>query len=44
VPYVIEGVFARAGSRLVQLEVLATEQHSAAARTLLTAWLARIPQ
>ncbi len=38
-PYVIEGVFARVGSRIVQLEVLSTDQRSAVARGLLTEWL-----
>jgi hypothetical protein len=39
VSYVIEGVFARAGSRVVQLEVLSTDQRSAFARSLLAMWL-----
>jgi S1-C subfamily serine protease len=42
VPYVIEGVFARVGSRLVRLEVLATEQRGAVAHGLLTAWLGKV--
>jgi S1-C subfamily serine protease len=37
--YVIEGAFARIGSRLVQLEVLSTDQRSTFARRLLTVWL-----
>jgi hypothetical protein len=40
VSYVIEGAFTRTGaSQVVQLEVLATEQQSAFARTLLGIWL-----
>ena len=39
VSYVIEGVFARAGLRTIQLEVLSTDQRSAFARALLGAWL-----
>jgi hypothetical protein len=39
VSYVIEGVFARVGSRVVQLEVLATDQRAAFARSLLAPWL-----
>jgi S1-C subfamily serine protease len=40
VPYVIEGAFTRtSASQVVQLEVLATEQQSAFARTLLGIWL-----
>jgi hypothetical protein len=35
----IEGVFARVGSRVVQLEVLATDQRAAFARSLLAPWL-----
>ena len=42
VPYVIEGVFARAGSRLVRLEVMATEPRAALGRSLLSAWLGKI--
>jgi hypothetical protein len=42
VSYVIEGVFARAGSRLVRLEVVATDQRSATARMLLAVWLRKI--
>ena len=37
--YVIEGVFARVGGRVVQLEVLATDQRGARARSLLALWL-----
>jgi hypothetical protein len=36
--YVVEGVFIRAGSRVVQLEILATEQRAPVARALLDAW------
>jgi hypothetical protein len=39
VSYVIEGVFARVGVRVVQLEVLATDQGGALARSLPALWL-----
>jgi len=42
VPYVIEGVFARIGSRLVRLEVLSTEERSAVAHGLLAVWLGKV--
>ena len=42
VPYIIEGVFARSGSRLVRLEVLSTDPRSAVARSLLAAWLGKL--
>jgi hypothetical protein len=39
-PYVVEGVFVRAGSKqVVQFEVLATEKRAAFARALLGAWV-----
>ena len=44
VPYVMEGVFARIGSRLVRLEVLATGQRAAVARNLLAVWVKRIAE
>jgi hypothetical protein len=44
VSYVIEGVFARVGSKVVQLEVLAPEQRGALARGLLAAWLKKATQ
>lgn len=44
VPYVIEGVFARVGSRLVRLEVLSTDQRSPVARNLLAVWLGKIAE
>jgi S1-C subfamily serine protease len=44
VSYVIEGVFARVGSKLVQLEVLAPDQRGALARGLLGAWLKKISE
>lgn len=39
VPYSIEGVFARVGDRMLQLEVLSSEQKAGYARSLLAAWL-----
>ena len=42
VPYAIEGVFVRAGSQVLQLEVLVPEQRAAAARELLAAWARRL--
>jgi hypothetical protein len=36
--YVVEGVFVHAGSRVMQLEILATEQRAPLARALLDAW------
>ncbi|HXD15377.1 MAG TPA: trypsin-like peptidase domain-containing protein [Vicinamibacterales bacterium] len=45
VSYVIEGVFASLGqNRVVQLEVLSTDQNSALARALLAAWLDKARQ
>ena len=44
VPYLIEGVFARVGSKLVRLEVLAPEQRAALARGLLAAWLKKVTE
>jgi len=43
VSYVIEGVFTRVQSRLVQLEVIAPEGKAPLARALLAAWIKRIP-
>jgi S1-C subfamily serine protease len=42
VPYVIEGVFVRVGSRLVRLEVVSTDQRRATAQALLAAWLQKV--
>ena len=44
VSYVIEGVFARVGSKMVQLEVLAPDQRGALARGLLAAWLKKVAE
>ena len=44
VPYVMEGVFARVGSRLVRLEILAIDQRADIARTLLAVWLKKIAE
>ena len=44
VAYVIEGVFARAGAKLVQLEVLAPDQRGPLARGLLAAWLKKVAE
>jgi S1-C subfamily serine protease len=44
VSYVIEGVFAPVGVRVVQLEVLATDQRGASARSLLALWLKKAGQ
>jgi hypothetical protein len=42
VSYDIEGVFVRAGSQVVQLEVLGPDQRSAYTRALLAAWAKRV--
>lgn len=42
VPYAIEGVFVRAGSQVLQLEVLGPEQRTTYTRTLLAAWAKRV--
>ena len=42
VPYAIEGVFVRAGSQVLQLEVIGPDQRSAYARGLLAAWAKRV--
>jgi hypothetical protein len=42
--YVVEGVFLRAGSRVVQLEILATEQRAPVARALLDAWAKKVSE
>jgi hypothetical protein len=39
--YVVEGVFVRVGSRLIQLEILSTDQRTPLARALLDAWAKR---
>ncbi len=39
VSYLVEGVFVPVGPRVMQLEVLSTEQRSAGARALLAAWV-----
>jgi hypothetical protein len=36
--YAVEGVFVRAGARVIQLEILATDQRAPLARALLDAW------
>jgi S1-C subfamily serine protease len=42
VSYAIEGVFVRAGSQVVQLEVLAPDQRSTYSRALLASWAKRV--
>jgi hypothetical protein len=42
VSYAIEGVFVRAGSQVVQLEVLAPNQRSTYTRALLASWAKRV--
>ena len=42
VSYAIEGVFVRAGSQVLQLEVLGPDQRSAYTRALLSAWARRV--
>jgi S1-C subfamily serine protease len=42
VSYAIEGVFVRAGSQVVQLEVLAPDQRSTYTRALLASWAKRV--
>ena len=41
-PYIVEGVFVRAGAQILQLEVLSPEARSAYARALLAAWTKRV--
>ena len=43
VSYAIEGVFVRAGSRLIQLEVISPERKASLARALLADWISRTP-
>jgi len=44
VPYVIEGVFARVGSRQMQLEVISPERTATAARALLDTWIKKVTE
>jgi hypothetical protein len=40
--YAVEGVFERAGTRLVQLEIVAQAQRASALRDLFTRWVSQV--